>query len=106
MSSVPGMIVTVVSRSLSGMFVMHFICMIAMAILRMLTVSVTCMIIVAMSIVRLIELLCLVPVVLFTGRKAHENGEDASAKDKRFHYAQNPYPTLDGNQAPNIANTQ
>ncbi len=88
------------------MLIVLFISMCAMAILRMLTVAVTSMIIVTMCIMRLIELLCFVPVVLFTGRKAYENGEDASAKDKRFHYAQNPYPTLDGNQDLNIANTQ
>jgi hypothetical protein len=62
--------------------------------------------IVPVRIMRFIELLCFVPIVLFTGRKTYENGEDACAKDKKFHYEKNPYPTLDGNQDINIANTR
>lgn len=70
------------------------------------SVTLLSMLIVPVRIMRVIELLCFVPIVLFTGRKTYENGEDACAKDKKFHYEKNPYPTLDGNQDINIANTR
>ncbi len=78
-----------------SMFVVPFIAMVVFSMLVM-----------TMRIMRFIELLCFVPFVLFTGRKTYENGEDACAKDEKFHYEKNPYPTSDENQDINIANTQ
>jgi Ca2+/Na+ antiporter len=83
-SRVTGMIMFLLRRSLTFVLAVLFISMVVLS-----------MLIVAVRIMRFIELLCFVPFVLFTGRKTYENGEDACAKNKKFHYEKNPYPTSD-----------
>ena len=90
MNRVIGMIMYLLRRRISFVLAVLFICM--------------AVLIVAVRIMRFVKLLCFVPIVLLTGRKTYENGEDACAKDEKFHYEKNPYPTLDENQDINIAN--
>ena len=75
MGRVTGMIMFLLRMSLNLVLAVLFI-----------SIAVLSMLIVAVRIMRFVELLCFVPFVLFTGRKTYENGEDACAKDKRFHY--------------------